>query len=69
MKMFNAEAVQNESATALGSVRQTRAIGSYPAYVGLDVHKETIALAVARAGRESPESGVKSRTSRRRWQS
>jgi len=27
----------------------------YPAYVGLDVHKETIAVSVARAGREAPE--------------
>ena len=29
---------------------------SYPAYIGLDVHKETIAVAVARAGRDAPES-------------
>jgi transposase len=29
---------------------------SYPAHIGLDVHKETIAVAVARAGRDAPES-------------
>ena len=28
----------------------------YPAYVGLDVHKETIVVAIARAGRGKPES-------------
>ncbi|MCP4287549.1 MAG: hypothetical protein GY792_24435, partial [Gammaproteobacteria bacterium] len=39
------------------SIGQKRTIGSYPAYIGLDVHKETIAIAVARAGRDAPESG------------
>lgn len=29
---------------------------AYPAYIGLDVHKDTIAISVARAGREAPES-------------
>jgi len=28
---------------------------SYPAYIGLDVHSQTIAVAVARSGREEPE--------------
>ena len=27
---------------------------NYPAYIGLDVHKETIAVSVARDGREDP---------------
>ena len=35
---------------------QARAVVSYPAYIGLDVHKETIAVAVARVGRDAPES-------------
>lgn len=29
---------------------------AYAAYVGLDVHKDTIAIGVARAGREAPQS-------------
>lgn len=37
---------------APGSDRVKRA--DYPAYVGLDVHKETIAVSVAYAGREAP---------------
>ncbi len=28
---------------------------NYPAYIGLDVHKETIAVSVACEGREDPE--------------
>lgn len=56
MKKFNAEAIGNELATALGSVIPATTVDSYPAYIGLDVHKETIAVAVARAGRETPES-------------
>ena len=56
MKEFNAEAVGIETASALATVRPAQAGRKYPAYIGLDVHKETIAVAVARAGREAPES-------------
>ena len=56
MKEFNAEAVRIETASALETVRPAQAEGRYPAYIGLDVHKETIAVAVAQAGREAPES-------------
>jgi transposase len=56
MKEFNAEALGIETASALETVLQTQAARKYPAYIGLDVHKETIAVAVARAGREAPES-------------
>jgi transposase len=56
MKEFNAEALGIETASALETVLQTQAARKYPAYSGLDVHKETIAVAVARAGREAPES-------------
>lgn len=56
MKKFNAEEVRSETASALETVRQTQAGKKYPAYIGLDVHKETIAIAVARAGRDAPES-------------
>jgi len=56
MKEFNAEEIRLEMASALETVRQVEAEGRYPAYIGLDVHKETIVVAVARAGRDEPES-------------
>ena len=56
MKEFTAEAVRIETASALEAVWQAQAGHQYPAYIGLDVHKETIAVAVAHAGREVPES-------------
>jgi len=56
MKEFNAEAVRIETASALEAVRPAQAGRKYPAYIGLDVHKETIAVAVARVGRAAPES-------------
>ena len=37
------------------TVEWVEAYKEYPAYVGLDVHKETIVVAVARAGRGAPE--------------
>jgi len=56
MKEFSAATVRQETATALGAVLQARGAGTYPAYIGLDVHKETITVAVARGGRDGPES-------------
>jgi hypothetical protein len=56
MKECNAKAVGNEPASAVETLRQSPAERQYPAYIGLDVHKETIAVAVARAGREAPVS-------------
>lgn len=56
MKECNAKVVGNEPALAVETMRQCRADGQYPAYIGLDVHKESIAVAVARAGREAPVS-------------
>jgi transposase len=56
MKECNAKAVGNEPAPALETIRQCRADCQYPAYIGLDVHKESIAVAVARACREAPVS-------------
>ena len=55
MKEFNAEAVRIETASALETVRAAQADRQYPAYIGLDVHQETIAVAVAVAGRDQPE--------------
>ena len=56
MKEFKPEAVRIEAATALKTVMQAQSGDKYPAYIGLDVHKESIVVAVARAGREVPES-------------
>jgi transposase len=56
MKEFIAEAVRIETAAAPETVQRVQAEWEYPAYIGLDVHKETIAVAVARAGRAAPES-------------
>ena len=56
MKECSAKAVVNESASTVETIRQSPADRQYPAYIGLDVHKETIAVAVARAGREPPVS-------------
>ena len=58
MKEFNASETHFESASALElfSDGKLKTKVSYPAYIGLDVHKETIAVAVARAGRDTPES-------------
>ena len=55
MKEFNVEAVQVETVSALETVRQAQAERQYPAYIGLDVHKDTIVVAVAWAGRAAPE--------------
>jgi len=56
MKEFNAKRIPDESASTLSCIGQAQGTDSYPAYIGLDVHKETIVIAVARSGREAPES-------------
>ena len=45
-----------ESSKELYSLRQAAVVNCYPAYIGLDVHEETIVVSVARSGREAPES-------------
>ena len=55
MKEFNAKTVRIETASALDTVQEAGQPKRYAAYVGLDVHKETIAVAIARPGREEPE--------------
>lgn len=58
MKECNAKEVRVETISALGTVLEARARMDYgyPAYIGLDVHKDTIVVAVAPAGREAPIS-------------
>jgi transposase len=51
MKEFNAEEVRVETASALEAVLEAGKGKRCGAYVGLDVHKETIAVAVALPGR------------------
>jgi transposase len=57
MKEFTAEQLPIEPASSLGTLMHTQAIvvNHYPAYIGLDVHKENIVVAVARAGCGVPE--------------
>jgi transposase len=55
MKEFNAESVRIETASALDAIQEAGKLKRYVVYVGLDVHKETIAVAIARPGREGPE--------------
>ena len=52
MKDFNAETIKNKT---VSSTKTTESAKNYPAYIGLDVHKTSIAVAVARSGREMPE--------------
>lgn len=52
MVEFNPKTVNNESASALAEVRKAQqAPEPYAAYVGMDVHKDTITYAVALPGR------------------
>ena len=52
MKQSNVTSVIIENATALERVRRQQESGNhYAAYIGLDVHKDTITYAVALPGR------------------
>lgn len=55
MTKFNAETVRVQTAAALERVSQAGRVWEHALYVGLDVHKETIAVAVASPGRDEPE--------------
>jgi len=55
MKEFNAEQNRIETASALEAAQEASKPKRYAVYVGLDVHKETIAVAIARPGRDEPE--------------
>lgn len=55
MKEFNATSSRIGTVSALGVVQAGLKLGDYSLYVGLDVHKETIAVAVAGPGRGEPD--------------
>lgn len=52
MTECNAKQVRIETVSALEGIGQVNLERRYGAYVGLDVHKETIAMAVAWPGRD-----------------
>jgi len=54
MKQFNQKVIEIETVTALNTIQ--RALFEHPAYIGLDTHSKTIAVSVAKAGRDDPES-------------
>ena len=54
MQEFNAATDRIETASALAAVRGVGEAKEHAAYIGLDVHKETIAIAVAEPGRGEP---------------
>ena len=56
MTECNARVLGVETVSALESVLEAGKPNRHGAYVGLDVHKETIAVAVALPGREAPQS-------------
>jgi len=51
MKQFTPNLVEVKGSSALNTVLEHRNFDDYCAYIGLDVHKETIAIAVATRGR------------------
>lgn len=55
MKEFNPEIDCVKPASALLPMERHARQRQYPAYIGLDVHKATIAWAIAREGRQEPE--------------
>lgn len=55
MKEFNPQEDGVKPNVDVYALERNRSQRQYPAYIGLDVHKDTIAWAVARQGREEPE--------------
>ena len=55
MKQFSPESVKLDSTCSLEALQQSKVIPErHSLYVGLDVHKDTIAIAVAYPGRSEP---------------
>ena len=64
MKEFNAEEVRVETTSALETIKRAQWVGGYPAYIGVDVHKETIAVAIAHVFSSGYSSSVTNVTTR-----
>jgi len=56
MKEFTVNPSSLDTVAAISADLGRTIKNNYPAYIGLDVHKETIAISVARCGRGKPES-------------
>ncbi len=56
MKEFSNKVVNTETASSVIAMKVGQREGRYAAYIGLDVHKDSIAVAVAWPGRSEPES-------------
>lgn len=56
MKQFSVNNTKSRKEVGIKLSNQDKSPGDYPAFIGLDVHKETIAVSVALAGRSKPES-------------
>lgn len=54
MKKFNPKIETMESETALAIIRQEETLIQYNYYIGLDVHKDTIAVSIAERGGSKP---------------
>ena len=61
MQEFNAEQHRIETASALEVIRNAESVEIHAAYVGLDVHKDTIAVAVAEPAGQTPQPGARLR--------
>lgn len=56
MKKFTPETLMKDIPATQAALIEPDGLDRYGLYVGLDVHKDTIAVAVARPGRSAPES-------------
>lgn len=64
MKKFNPETIKVATETALATIQpqQHEPLDRFGAYIGLDVHKDTIMVAIALHGRERRRLNAKSPT-------
>lgn len=55
MKQFNVNNQNFGTEFKINSINSDQTMNQYPAYVGLDVHKQTITVAIAQSGRNQPK--------------